>query len=97
MPPPPFERPNPQFNFFVLELQDDDNLDSWCERTRKVLEEHADYLKSMQANGVSVFLHAATCGSYTVLRFEAAFLQVLVRLGITLEVCSGPDYGSCDS
>lgn len=94
MPPPPFERPNPRFDFFVLKLQNDDDLGAWCERTREVIEEHADYLKSMQADGVSLFLFAETCGSYTVLRFEPAFLQLLVKLGITLEVCCGPDDGS---
>ena len=93
-PPPPFERPNPQFDFFVLELWEEGDLSTWCERTLGVLGQHTDYLEAMRGDGVSITLFVAYSASAPVLRFEAGFLQELARLGISLEIYCEPNDAS---
>ena len=86
-PPEPFERPNNKFDFFVLELGIDEEVESWCARTTDTLKRHADLIEQMRQRGAKATLHIDH-ESTPVLTLDASFLRVLAEAGISLE-CSG--------
>ena len=86
-PPSPFERPNDKMDFVVLELGLHENVHSWCARTAETLSRHAEFIGQMRAAGAEITLFVESASSVPVLRFDAIFLSVLAKAGISLE-CS---------
>ncbi|HEY5894492.1 MAG TPA: hypothetical protein VIT91_14815 [Chthoniobacterales bacterium] len=84
VPQPPFERPNDKMDFFVLELGLDDDVGNWCARTTEILSANAEFLGRMRGAGSNVALFVESAASVPVLRFEASFLGVLAKAGISL-------------
>lgn len=83
--PPPFERPNREMDFYVLELGSCDDVLRWCARTIGILSRHAELLGQMRAAGAEATLFVEWASSIGVLRLDAAFLSVLAEAGISLE------------
>jgi hypothetical protein len=84
-PPSPFERPNKEMDFFVLELGLNDDVVSWCARTEEVLSKHTGLLRQMREAGAEATLFVGWASSVHVLRLDSAFLSVLTEAEISLE------------
>lgn len=87
VPKPPFERPRDDMDFFVLELGTHDDVASWCRRTEALLNTHSKVLRQMRTAGAELTLFVESAAGVPVIRFEALFLGVLSKAGISLE-CS---------
>jgi hypothetical protein len=85
-PQPPFERPNSEMSFWVLELETELELTQWCSVTMELLRLHAEYLDSLRCQGCGLTLFISPSGTDFVCRFEASFLKQLGDMGISLEI-----------
>jgi hypothetical protein len=84
-PPPPFERPNDKMDFFVLELGEHRDVDSWCACTAKILQRHAVILRRQSQSGAKANMFVGYGGWPHVLRLEASFLRQLSEADVSLE------------
>src|SRR5689334_12010326 len=86
-PPSPFERPNDNMDFFVLELGEHRDVESWCACVTKAIDRNREVLCDLIRTGAKATLFVE-CGSLLpVLRLEAPFLSTLAEVGISLEFC----------
>lgn len=85
----PFEQPNEELDFWVLEISSpaSDTVKLWCSRVIGTLKEHAPLLSTWRSTGSTLTLFVEFAEPEPVLRFEADFLKALSDLGIALE-CS---------
>ena len=86
-PPFPFERPNQQMNFIVLELGQHKTVSGWCAYTKEILIRHGELLRQLRGAGAKASLFVECDASVKVLRIEASFLVLLSEAEIALE-CS---------
>jgi hypothetical protein len=86
-PPPPFEQPNQNLDFWVLELPSPSSEDvaCWCSCASKILSDHTELLRQLCNEGSQLTLFIESAGAVRVLRLEAAFLKMLAGLGISIE------------
>ena len=83
----PFERPNKDMDFFVLELGRHHDVESWCACATEAIHRHQNELRSFCRAGATVTLFVECGSSLPVLRLEASFLTTLCNAGISLECC----------
>ena len=83
----PFERPNSQMDFWVLELSlpADASFSDWCQKSLKTLHRHRTTLSRLREQGARLTLFLQTEGYHGVLRFESSFVQSLADMRIALE------------
>ena len=86
-PLPPFERPNVDLSFWVLELQGRDSVDiaRWCAQTAEVLINHTELLQQLRLTGARFTLFIESAATEPVFRLEAPFLKIIADIGISLE------------
>ena len=84
--PRPFERPNGDMNFWVLELPTrHDSPRQWTLQVGRVLRKHSKLLRELRRKHALLTLFIETAGGPTHLRLEVNFLKLLSELEIALE------------
>lgn len=86
-PPAPFEHPNKKMDFFVLELGEHQNVQSWCACVMEAIRLYREMLGRLSQDGAAVTLFVECGSSLPVLRLEAPFLTMLSEADISLECC----------
>ena len=87
-PPPPFECPSPNADFWVLELCDKSTaLEKWQSKTEPILLSHLRKVRKWTKFGAKSFLHVQTYHPVSMCPavFSPTFLVVLTKLNCTLE------------
>jgi len=81
----PFEHPNENMDFYVLEVGEHLSVEIACARISEIVRSHRNVLLKQYRSGTRATLFIEFNPSATVLRLEAPFLEMLGDAGIALE------------
>lgn len=81
----PFERPNQNMDFIVLELGQHKTVNGLCAHFEEKLIRHGELIRQLRGAGARASLFVECDSSVKVLRMEASFLVLLSEAEIALE------------